>query len=104
MKKLYKLIILISSLLMIIIKLILIFSSSDISNKGSDVIEVAIKQYESNENWNGDLEYSEDGKESKMEEKLSDIYPYGEYKGLGIGIGIVLILISDIFSYIFFIV
>lgn len=104
MKKLYKLIILISSLLMIIIKLILIFSSSDISNKGSDVIEVAIKQYESNENVNGYLEYSEDRKESKMEEKLSDIYPYGDYKGLGIGISIVLILMSDIFSYIFFIV
>ena len=103
MEKKYKLIIICSALIMIIISLILLDKSLDFSNKGHDVINVAIDRYNQYAKENIDPKYTEE-KAKFMKNQLSDVYPYGEYAGLGEGIIFILIIFSHILDYIFIII
>ena len=60
MEKKYKLIIICSALIMIIISLILLDKSLDFSNKGHDVINVAIDRYNEYAKENIDPKYTEE--------------------------------------------
>ncbi len=111
MEKKYKLIIICSVLVMIIINIILIYTGIDVSQKGQDVVKKV-----PNKNCDYKKEKEEEEEEEDINDKcineknkavkdeLNEVYPTGEYPDLRVVIMFVFLLISHFVNIIFFIV
>ena len=106
MEKKYKLIIICSVLVMIIINIILIYMGIDVTQKGQDVVKKVPNKYcdyieEEEEDINVKCRNE---KNKALKDELDEVYPTGEYAGLGTAIMFVFLLISHFVNIIFFIV
>ena len=105
MEKKYKLIIICSVLVLIIINIILIYMGIDVTQKGQDVVKKVPNKHcdyiEEEEDIN---DKCRNEKNKALKDELEEVYPTDEYAGLEKGILFVFLLISHFVNIIFFIV
>ncbi len=112
MEKKYKLIIICSVLVMIIINIILIDFGNDVTNKGQDVVKkIPYKNCDYKKEEEEEEEEEENIKDKCINEKnkdlkdeLNEVYPTGEYAGLGISLMFLFLMFSHFVNIICFIV